>query len=121
MKALDLPGVVRGKQRTTIPDPAQACPADKVNREFTAATPNQLWVSDFTYVSSWAGMVYDAFDVFARRIVGWRVSTSMTTSFVLDALNMAIALRRPPPGCLHHSDRGAQGGFNRSSQHPRAS
>ncbi|WP_252947790.1 IS3 family transposase [Oceanicola sp. 502str15] len=113
MKALDLQGVVRGKKKkTTIPDPGQACPDDKVNREFTAATPNQLWVSDFTYVSSWAGMVYVAFviDVFARRIVGWRVSTSMTTSFVLDALNQAICQRCPDEQeqLIHHSDRGSQ-------------
>ncbi|RDW11688.1 IS3 family transposase [Paracoccus thiocyanatus] len=112
MKALDLQGVVRGKKRTTLPDPAQACPDDKVNREFTAATPNQLWVSDFTYVSSWAGMVYVAFviDVFARRIVGWRVSTSMTTSFVLDALNQAICQRcsDESDALIHHSDRGSQ-------------
>lgn len=111
MKALGLRGVMRGKKRTTIPDPAQACPDDKVNREFTATTPNQLWVSDFTYVSSWAGMVYVAFviDVFARRIVGWRVSTSMTTSFVLDALNQAICQRCPEEEQLiHHSDRGSQ-------------
>jgi len=112
MKTLDLQGVTRGKKRTTIPDPAQPCPDDKVNREFTAQAPNQLWVSDFTYVSSWAGMVYVAFviDVFARRIVGWRVSTSMTTAFVLDALNQAICQRCPdePEQLIHHSDRGSQ-------------
>lgn len=90
MKVMGLQGVVRGKKViTTYPDAAQPCPDDKVNRAFVAAMPNQLWVSDFTYVSSWQGMVYVAFviDVFARRIVGWRVSTSMTTGFVLDALN----------------------------------
>ena len=77
--------VVRGKKViTTNPDTAQPCPDDKVNRAFVADMPNQLWVSDFTYVSSWQGMVYVAFviDVFARKIVGWRVSTSMTTGFV---------------------------------------
>ncbi len=77
---------------------------------------------DFTYVSSWQGMVYVAFviDVFARKIVGWRVSTSMTTRFVLDALNQAICQRAPSEAdkLIHHSDRGSQGGFNRSSQHP---
>ena len=69
---------------------------DKVNRQFMASAPNQLWVSDFTYVSTWMGMVYVAFviDVFARKIVGWRVSTSMTKSFVLDALNQAIHCRQ---------------------------
>jgi transposase InsO family protein len=107
-----LQGVVRGKRKTTIPDPAQPCPDDKVNRQFVAQTPNQLWVSDFTYVSTWAGMVYVAFiiDVFARKIVGWRVSTSMTTGFVLDALNQAICQRCPVggSGLIHHSDRGSQ-------------
>ena len=113
MNVLGLQGVVRGKKKkTTLPDPAQPCPKDRVNREFTATTPNQLWVSDFTYVSSWMGMVYVAFviDVFARKIVGWRVSTTMTTSFVLDALNQAICQRCPSQadGLIHHSDRGSQ-------------
>lgn len=113
MKALEIQGVVRGqKPITTNPDTSQPCPDDKVNRDFTADMPNQLWVSDFTYVSSWQGMVYVAFviDVFARRIVGWRVSTSMTTSFVLDALNQAICKRAPAEadGLIHHSDRGSQ-------------
>ncbi|MCF6329537.1 MAG: IS3 family transposase [Henriciella sp.] len=113
MKAMEIQGVVRGgKVITTNPDTAQPCPDDKVNREFVAQTPNQLWVSDFTYVSSWQGMVYVAFviDVFARKIVGWRVSTSMTTSFVLDALNQAICQRCPSEAdnLIHHSDRGSQ-------------
>ena len=113
MKALAIQGVVRGqKPITTNPDTSQPCPDDKVNRDFTADMPNQLWVSDFTYVSSWQGMVYVAFviDVFARRIVGWRVSTSMTTGFVLDALNQAICQRAPAEadGLIHHSDRGTQ-------------
>ena len=113
MKAMGIQGVVRGqKPITTNPDTSQPCPDDKVNRDFTADMPNQLWVSDFTYVSSWQGMVYVAFviDVFARRIVGWRVSTSMTTGFVLDALNQAICQRTPAEadGLIHHSDRGSQ-------------
>ncbi|WP_420645897.1 IS3 family transposase [Yoonia vestfoldensis] len=113
MKAMGLQGVVRGKKVTTTnPDTAQPCPDDKVNRAFVAAMPNQLWVSDFTYVSSWQGMVYVAFviDVFARKIVGWRVSTSMTTGFVLDALNQAICQRAPSEAdkLIHHSDRGSQ-------------
>lgn len=113
MKALAIQGVVRGqKPITTNPDTSQPCPDDKVNRDFTADMPNQLWVSDFTYVSSWQGMVYVAFviDVFARRIVGWRVSTSMTTGFVLDALNQAICQRAPAEAddLIHHSDRGTQ-------------
>lgn len=112
MQAHGLEGVTRGKKRTTVPDPAQPCPQDRVNRQFTAEAPNQLWVSDFTYVSTWIGMVYVAFviDVFARKIVGWKLSTSMTTSFVLDALNQAICQRRPAQGAglIHHSDRGSQ-------------
>ena len=113
MKAMEIQGVVRGgKVITTNPDTVQPCPDDKVNRKFAAQMPNQLWVSDFTYVSSWRGMVYVAFviDVFARKIVGWRVSTSMTTSFVLDALNQAICQRCPSEAdnLIHHSDRGSQ-------------
>ncbi|SHK69195.1 Transposase InsO and inactivated derivatives [Shimia gijangensis] len=113
MKVMGIQGVVRGqKPITTNPDTSQPCPDDKVNRDFTASMPNQLWVSDFTYVSSWQGMVYVAFviDVFARCIVGWRVSTSMTTGFVLDALNQAICQRAPSEAdsLIHHSDRGSQ-------------
>ena len=112
MKAMGIQGVVRGKKAiTTNPDTSQSCPDDRVNREFVAQKPNQLWVSDFTYVSSWQGTVYVAFviDVFARKIVGWRVSTSMTTEFVLDALNQAICQRVPSEaGLVHHSDRGSQ-------------
>jgi len=113
MKAMEIQGVVRGqKPITTTPDTSQPCPDDKVQRQFTAVMPNQLWVSDFTYVSSWQGMVYVAFviDVFARKIVGWRVSKSMTTSFVLDALNQAICQRAPSEAdkLIHHSDRGSQ-------------
>jgi transposase InsO family protein len=113
MQTTGLQGVVRGKKVvTTNPDAAQPCPDDKVNRAFVAEMPNQLWVSDFTYVSSWQGMVYVAFviDVFARKIVGWRVSTSMTTGFVLDALNQAICQRAPSEAdkLIHHSDRGSQ-------------
>lgn len=113
MKAMGLQGVVRGKKVvTTHPDTSQPCPDDKVNRTFAAEMPNQLWVSDFTYVSTWQGVVYVAFviDVFARKIVGWRVSTSMITAFVLDALNQAICQRAPSRagGLIHHSDRGSQ-------------
>lgn len=113
MKAMGLQGAVRGKKViTTTPDTSQPCPDDKVNRQFVAIAPNRLWISDFTYVSSWAGMVYVAFviDVFARRIVGWKVSTAMTTAFVLDALNQAICQRCPgkADGLIHHSDRGSQ-------------
>lgn len=108
-----LRGVVRGKKiRTTMPDPTAACPGDKVQRVFYAQRQNQLWVSDFTYVSTWQGFVYVAFviDVFARRIVGWRVSsTTMRTDFVLDALEQALYERKPGEdgGLIHHSDRGS--------------
>jgi transposase InsO family protein len=113
MRALQIQGVVRGRRViTTNPDAARPCPDDKVNRAFVARMPNQLWVSDFTYVSSWQGTVYVAFviDVFARKIVGWRVSTSMTTGFVLDALNQAICQRAPSEAdkLIHPSDRGSQ-------------
>ncbi|MCK5884955.1 MAG: IS3 family transposase, partial [Alcanivorax sp.] len=107
-----LRGVVRGKViRTTIPDKSVPCPLDRVHRQFRADRPDQLWVSDFTYVWTWQGWLYVAFiiDVFARRIVGWRVSTTMRTDFVLDALEQALHDRRPDRDSLiHHSDRGSQ-------------
>jgi putative transposase len=113
MRQLGLQGVRRGKAvRTTVPDPKVPCPLDRVNRQFRAERPNQLWVSDFTYVSTWQGWVYVAFvvDVFSRRIVGWRQSSSMHTEFVLDALEQALYERRPTEddGLVHHSDRGSQ-------------
>ena len=112
MKRLGLRGVRRGKVvRTTVPDKALPCPLDRVNRQFKADRPNQLWVSDFTYVSSWQGWHYVAFviDVYARRIVGWRVSSSMRTDFVLDALEQALYERQPErsDALVHHSDRGS--------------
>jgi putative transposase len=112
MRQMGLRGAVRGKEtRTTIADKAATCPADKVNRQFRAPQPNALWVSDFTYVATWQGFVYVAFiiDVFARRIVGWRVSRTAHADFVLDALEQALHDRRPVKGGLiHHSDRGRQ-------------
>jgi putative transposase len=113
MRQMGLRGVSRGKEvRTTIPDKAASCPADKVNRQFQAPRPNALWVSDFTYVSTWQGFVYVAFviDAFARRIVGWRVSRTAHASFVLDALEQALHDRQPVKGggLIHHSDRGGQ-------------
>ncbi|RJE78470.1 IS3 family transposase [Paracoccus sp. JM45] len=123
MKDIGIECVVRGKQpKTTIPDKALPCPLDKVNRQFHAPAPNVLRVSDFTYVATWQGFVYVAFviDVFACRIVGWRVSRTASAGFVLDALEQAIHQRRPAQDQLvHHSDRGSQGGFNRSSHHIR--
>ena len=122
MRAMGLQGAVRGKPvRTTISDKAAPCPLDRVNRQFQAPRPNVLWVSDFTYVATWAGFVYVAFviDAYARRIVGWRVSRTAHAGFVLDALEQALHARRPVQGggLVHHSDRGVQGGFKWSSQH----
>jgi transposase InsO family protein len=113
MKAMGLAGAVRGKPaRTTISDRAVPCPLDRVNRQFRAPRPNALWVSDFTYVATWAGFVYVAFviDAYARRIVGWRVSRSAQAGFVLDALEQALHDRQPirRAGLIHHSDRGVQ-------------
>ncbi|WP_449392337.1 IS3 family transposase [Eoetvoesiella caeni] len=113
MRRLGIQGARRGKSvRTTVPDTSVPCPLDHVNRQFKADRPNQLWVSDFTYVSTWQGWLYVAFviDVFARRIVGWRVSSSMHTDFVLDALEQALYDRQPrqTDGLVHHSDRGSQ-------------
>ena len=111
MRAMGLKGVIRGKpHRTTISDKASPCPLDRVNRDFKAPAPNTLWVADFTYVATWQGFVYVAFviDVFARKIVGWRVSRRMDASFVLDALEQAVHDRRPGGGLIHHSDRGRQ-------------
>lgn len=113
MKTLGLAGAIRGKPaKTTRSDKAAPCPPDKVNRDFKAPAPNRLWVSDFTYVRTWTGFVYTAFviDVFARRIVGWKVSRSATAEFVLDALDQALCERRPfaKGELVHHSDRGVQ-------------
>ncbi|EEQ6240440.1 IS3 family transposase, partial [Escherichia coli] len=109
MAVMGLAGVLRGKKvRTTISRKAVAA-GDRVNRQFVAERPDQLWVADFTYVSTWQGFVYVAFiiDVFAGYIVGWRVSSSMETTFVLDALEQALWARRPS-GTIHHSDKGSQ-------------
>jgi len=121
MRKLGLKGVVRGKAvGTTVSDKAAVCPRDRVNRQFRAPAPNMLWLSDFTYVSTWQGFAYVAFiiDAFARRIVGWRVSRNARADFVLDALEQALHERQPVNrgGLVHHSDRGSQPGFNRSSQ-----
>jgi putative transposase len=111
MRRMGLQGVVRGRRcRTTIADDSAALPRDLVKRDFRAERPNQLWVADFTYVATWSGFVYTAFviDVFARRIIGWRVARSMRTELVLDALEQAIWSRCPPTGVIHHSDHGSQ-------------
>lgn len=113
MRTMGLAGIRRGKKTiTTVSNSKAPCPLDKVNRAFKVSRPNALWVVDFTYVHTWAGFVYVAFviDAFARRIVGWKVSTSATAGFVLDALEQAIHARRPSAedGLIHHSDRGVQ-------------
>jgi putative transposase len=113
MRAMGLAGAVRGRTWITTTQPStNAGPADLVDRAFVATRPNQLWVSDFTYVATWNGFAYVAFvvDVFARRIVGWRVSRSLRTDFVLDALEQAIYARTGDRlvGLVHHSDRGTQ-------------
>ncbi|MBW4335520.1 IS3 family transposase [Escherichia coli] len=109
MAVMGLAGVLRGKKvRTTVSRKTVAA-GDRVNRQCVAERPDQLWVADFTYVSTWQGFVYVAFiiDVFAGYIVGWRVSSSMETTFVLDALEQALWARRPS-GTIHHSDKGSQ-------------
>jgi putative transposase len=114
MRAMGLRGVSRRRAWviTTRAEAAAERPADLVDRQFTATRPNQLWVADFTYVATWRGFVYTALviDVFARRIVGWRVSSSLRTDFVLDALEQAIYDRcgQAPAALIHHSDRGTQ-------------
>jgi len=111
MRSLGLQGVVRGRKcRTTIADDGAARPLDHVKRQFQASRPNELWVADFTYVATWAGFVYVAFviDVFARRIIGWRVARSMRAELVLDALEQALWSRSDVHGIVHHSDRGSQ-------------
>ena len=113
MKVMGIQAIIRGKpQKTTIHDKKQPCPMDKVNRQFRVPAPNMLWVSDFTYVATRKGFVYVAFviDAYARKTVGWRVSTSPHAGFVLGALEQAVHERRPVRGMglVHHSDRGSQ-------------
>ena len=111
MRELGLQGARRGKRwKTTVPDELSPRPLDLVDRQFVAERPNQLWVADFTYVPAWQGMVYVAFtlDVYARRIVGWRVAKNMRSELVLDALEQAVWARGGPQGVVHHSDRGSQ-------------
>jgi putative transposase len=117
MRELGVTGAQRAKKppRTTVPDTAATRPADLVDRDFTATRPNQLWCADFSYVPTWQGMVYVAFvfDVFSRRILGWRAATSMTTDLVLDTLDMAVWTRDKDgqtdlSGLVHHTDAGSQ-------------
>ena len=111
MKQLEIQGVRRGaKCWTTVCDGTLPQPADRVNRQFAANRPNRLWVADITFIATWSGFVYAAFvvDVFARRIVGWRVSGSLRTDLVLDALEQALWSRPGTSGLIHHSDHGSQ-------------
>jgi putative transposase len=123
MREMGIAGVSAGrkKPRTTVPDAGAGCPADLLERDFTAPAPNRRWVADITYVPTACGFVYTAFvtDLFSRKIVGWQVADHLRAGLALDALEMAIFARRDGIGeeLVHHSDRGAQGGFNRSSQH----
>lgn len=109
---MGLQGAVRGRKftRTTIADDSAARPGDLVDRNFTATGPNQLWVADLTYVATWRGFAYVAFviDVFSRRIVGWRASSSLRSDLALDALEQALYDRpiAASPRLIHHSDRG---------------
>jgi putative transposase len=121
MRQMGLQGAVRGRRfkRTTVVDEAAPRPADLVQRQFRADAPNKLWVADLTYVATWQGFVYVAFviDVFSRKIVGWRVSSSLRSDLALDALEQALHARSEFGGLIHHSDRGVQLGFRESSQH----
>ena len=124
MRVLGLAGAVRGKtKRTTVSADVGPRPLDRLDRDFSAPAPNRRWVADITYVATWSGFVYVAFvsDLFSRRIVGWRASTSLRSDLALDALEHALWQRgreeQDVTGVVHHSDRGVQGGFNRSSQH----
>lgn len=124
MRAQGLRGAVRGQaKRTTIADPAADRARDLVGRDFNPTAPDQLWVADITYVSTWSGWVYVAFviDAFARRVLGWRTGTSMTTQLGLDALEQAVWTRDRAgsnvDSVVAHTDRGSQGGIKWSSQH----
>jgi putative transposase len=119
MRAADLQGVSPKRfVRTTLSDGDDTVASDLVDRDLDASGPDRLWVADITYIPTWAGFVYLAIvlDVWSRRIVGWSMRTDLKTEGVLDALNMALAQRRPQ-AVVHHSDHGCQPGFNWSSQH----
>jgi transposase InsO family protein len=113
------PSSAESPWRTTIAGSDPIASPDLVNRDFTASVPNRTWVADFTYIRCWEGVVFFSFvlDVYSRRLVGWQFAGHMRTELVQDALDMAVAARRPPKGTIHHSDHGGQPGLNRSSQH----
>jgi putative transposase len=120
MRTLRLSGLVPKRyRRTTIRVPGVRVADDLVERDFNPSGPNQLWVADIKYVRSWQGWLYLAavVDCYSRRVVGWSMRTDLEAELVVDALEMAVARRRPRAGLVHHSDQGSQGGFNWSSQH----
>jgi putative transposase len=120
MRQAGLSGLVAKRRgRTTIRVPGVRVCEDLVDRAFLAAAPNRLWVADITYLRTWEGWLYlvAVQDVFSRRIVGWSMADHMRAELVTDALQMALAQRRPAPGLIWHSDQGSQGGFEWSSQH----
>ena len=120
MRQAGISGLIRQKRgRTTIRVPGVRVADDLVARQFRPAGPDVLWVADITYLRTWEGWIYLAAiqDAFSRRIVGWSMADHMRAELVVDALQMALARRRPGPGLIHHSDQGSQGGFTRSSQH----
>jgi putative transposase len=119
MRAAGLSGLIPKKRgRTTIRVPGVRVAEDLVARQFSPAAPNVLWIADITYLRTWEGWLYLAAvqDAFSRRIVGWSMADHMRSEPVVDALNMAVARRRPEAGLIHHSDHGSQAGLNRSSQ-----
>lgn len=121
MRQAEISGLVRVKRgRTTIRVPGVRVADDLVDRQFTPAAPNVLWVADLTYLRTWEGWLYLAAvqDTFSRMIVGWAMAEHMRSELVVEALQMALARRRAAPGLVHHSDQGSQAGFNWSSQHP---
>ena len=120
MRAEGLEGVHRRRSaRTTVQDRDSAPAPDLVERFFSASCPDALWVADITYVPTWQGFLYLAvvLDAFSRRVVGWSMAGHLRTELILDALDMAISMRQPGEGLIHHSDRGTQLGLKGSSQH----
>ena len=120
MRVAGLQGCMRSrKRRTTRRDPRAAPAPDLLRRDFVATQPNRVWLADITYLPTQEGFLSLAFilDVYSRKIVGWSMDSHMKTELVVDALQMAVWRRKPSAGLVHHSDRGAQGGFNRSKQH----
>jgi transposase InsO family protein len=119
MRQAGISGLVKVKKgRTTIRVPGVRVADDLVERCFKPDAPNVLWVADITYLRTWEGWLYLAAvqDAYSRRIVGWAMTEHMRAELVADALQMAVARRRPEPGLIHHSDQGSQGGFKWSSQ-----